>query len=90
MLPYIPPTHLVVQNLMQIVRKSIKMQGLVVYRLEEKHNPAFYTEIPRKVASGGIKHREDIYNGLESVGEAILAVQKGTNKAKAVIHVADE
>jgi len=78
------------KNLMQIAIKSIRMQGFPVPRLEEKHNAAFFAEIPPKVASGAIKHREDVYNGLENVGEAILAVQKGTNKAKAVIHVADE
>ena len=66
------------------------MHGFIVFRLEEKYNAAFFAEIPPKVASGGIKYKEDIYNGLESVGDAILAVQKGTNKAKAVVHVADE
>jgi NADPH-dependent curcumin reductase CurA len=66
------------------------MHGFIVSRLEEKWSAAFFAEIPPKVASGEIKHREEIYNGLESVGDAILAVQKGTNKAKAVIHVADE
>ena len=78
------------QNLFQVIGKSISMHGFVVYRLEEKHGAAFFAEIPPKVASGEIKYREDIYNGLETVGDVILAVQKGTNKAKAVIHVADE
>jgi len=66
------------------------MHGFIVFRLEEKHTAAFFAEIPSKVASGEIKYREQVYNGLESVGDVILAVQKGTNKAKAVIHVADE
>jgi NADPH-dependent curcumin reductase CurA len=78
------------QNLSQIIGKSISIHGSIVSRLEEKHRAAFFAEIPPKVASGEIKYREEIYNGLESVGDAILAVQKGTNKAKAVIHVADE
>ena len=78
------------QNLFLIIGKSISMHGFIVTRLEEKHGAAFFAEIPPKVASGEIKYREDIYNGLESVGDVILAVQKGMNKAKAVIHVADE
>jgi len=65
------------------------MHGFIVFCLEEKHNAAFFAEILSKVASGEIKYREDIYNGLESVGGVLLAVQKGTNKAKVVIHVAD-
>ena len=43
-----------------------------------------------KVASGEIQYREHVYNGLVDAGEAILAVQKGLNTAKAVIHVADD
>jgi NADPH-dependent curcumin reductase CurA len=70
--------------------KSITMHGFIVSRLEEKHIAAFFAEIPPKVASGEIKDREDICNGLETVGDVILAVQKGTNKVKAVIHITDE
>ncbi|EPS93579.1 hypothetical protein FOMPIDRAFT_1055850, partial [Fomitopsis schrenkii] len=49
----------------------------------------FYKEIPAAVASGVIKYSEDRSRGLESVGEAIIAVQKGTNNGKKVIVVAD-
>ncbi|KIM41186.1 hypothetical protein M413DRAFT_72497 [Hebeloma cylindrosporum] len=79
-----------VKNLANVIGKSISMHGFIVSRLEEKHSAAFFAEIPPKVASGEIKYREDKYNGLETVGDVLLAVQKGTNKAKAVIHVADE
>ncbi|KAF8952340.1 hypothetical protein BDZ97DRAFT_1756936 [Flammula alnicola] len=34
--------------------------------------------------------KEGVYNGLQTVEDVILAVQKGTNKAKAIIHVADD
>lgn len=66
------------------------MHGFIVSRLEEKHTAAFFAEIPPKVASGEIKYLEDICNDLERVGDVMLAVQKGANKAKAVIHVAGE
>lgn len=55
-----------------------------------KHGAQFYAEIPTKVASGEIKHREHVYDGLAKGGEALLAVQKGLNNGKAVIHVSDE
>lgn len=42
------------------------------------------------VASGEIKHIEEVYNGLETVGDALLVILKGQNKGKAVVHVADE
>ncbi|KAJ7698273.1 chaperonin 10-like protein, partial [Mycena rosella] len=37
-----------------------------------------------------IKHREDVSNGLETVGDAILRVQQGKNTGKAVVVVAEE
>lgn len=57
--------------------------------LEQKWREEFFATIPPLVASGEIKHREDVLNGLDKVGEGLLSVQKGTNKAKLVIHVAD-
>ena len=42
------------------------------------------------VASGEIKYREEITVGLDKVGDVILAVQKGENKAKAIIQVAND
>ncbi|KAF8554168.1 NAD(P)-binding protein [Imleria badia] len=55
-----------------------------------KYKDAFYVEVPALIASGELKLKEDISQGLESVGQAILAVQKGTNMGKSVIVVADQ
>ncbi|KAF8157830.1 hypothetical protein B0H34DRAFT_706300 [Crassisporium funariophilum] len=79
-----------IRNLANVIGKSITIQGFIVGRLEANHGAAFYAEIAPDVASGKIKHREDVTNGLDKVGDVILAVQKGTNKAKAVVHVADD
>ena len=78
------------QNLMEVVIKSISMYGFIVDRLDPKLIAQFYAEIPPKVSSGEIQHREHVYYGLPNSGEAMLAVQKGSNTAKAVVHVADE
>ena len=75
---------------MEVIRKSISMQGFVVSLLLPKYGAQFYTEMSPKVASGEIQHREHVYDGLGSSGEAIVAVQKGLNRAKAVVHVANE
>ncbi|KAJ3500697.1 hypothetical protein NMY22_g19173 [Coprinellus aureogranulatus] len=74
----------------QIVAKSISMHGFIVSRLEHKYDERFYKEIPKLVAEGKLKYREQVYDGLQKVGDAIADVQKGLNKAKAVIKVADE
>ena len=55
-----------------------------------QYREGLYKEFPAAIASGTLKYSEDRTLGLEGVGEAIVAVQKGTNKGKKVIVVAEE
>lgn len=55
-----------------------------------KYLPELYTTIPAKLASSEIKYAEARRHGLDKMGDVILAVQKGTSKAKAVVFVAEE
>ncbi|KAH7925054.1 alcohol dehydrogenase [Leucogyrophana mollusca] len=77
------------KNMMNVVSKEIKMSGFIVTSIFSEFKETFYTEIPAMLANGQLKYREDITRGLEHVGEAILAVLKGTNVGKSVIVVAD-
>ncbi|TFK22716.1 alcohol dehydrogenase [Coprinopsis marcescibilis] len=79
-----------VKNIYNIVTKSLSVNGFIVTDLEPKYSKEFYNTVPQLVASGQLKYREHVYEGLESAGEALLAVQMGTNKAKAVIKVAKD
>ncbi|KXN88464.1 Zinc-type alcohol dehydrogenase-like protein PB24D3.08c [Leucoagaricus sp. SymC.cos] len=79
-----------IRNLMQVVGKDITLRGFIVGRSLPKYLKEFYDTVPAKIAKGEIKYTEEVTHGLDKVGDVILAVQKGTNKAKAVIHVADE
>ncbi|TEB27710.1 NAD(P)-binding protein, partial [Coprinellus micaceus] len=78
------------KNAGHIVTKSLAINGFIVSRLQDKYDAAFYAEVPKLVADGTLKYKEEVFEGLQSVGDAILAVQKGTNKAKAVIRVAPD
>ena len=51
---------------------------------------SFYKEVPEWIATGKVKIREEIEEGLEKVGYLFVAVQKGYNTGKAVIKVAEE
>jgi len=82
--------HPGVKNFINVIQKSLSINGFIVSRLEYKYGDEFYKTIPAKLAHGEIKYREDITKGLDKVGDVILAVLKGTNQAKAVILVADE
>ena len=79
-----------IKNAIHIVSKSLSINGFIVTGLQEKYDARFYAEIPQLVADGKLKYKEEVFEGLESVGDAILAVQKGTNKAKAVVRVAKD
>ncbi|TFY56026.1 hypothetical protein EVJ58_g7888 [Rhodofomes roseus] len=79
-----------VKNLSQIFAKSLTLHGFTVAVLHDKYVDRFYAEVPRMVAEGKIRFKEDVSRGLESAGEAILEVQKGRNKGKKVILVAEE
>ena len=66
------------------------MYGLFFPNLMPKWGAQFFAEISAKLVSGEIRYREHVYDGLAKGGEAILAVQKGFNNGKAVVHVADD
>lgn len=76
-----------VKNLLQIIGREIKMSGFQWSNkaLQEKYAEAFFRDFPKLVASGQIKYKEDRSYGLQSVGQAILDVQKGNNFGKKII-----
>jgi len=78
-----------IKNLMQIVRKQLKIFGFIV-SLDPKHIKNFMAEIPAKVASGEIKYLEDRTIGMEYGCEALLAVLTGKSNGKGIIIVAKE
>jgi NADPH-dependent curcumin reductase CurA len=54
----------------------------------QSNNPVkFLNTLVPLVRSGQIKWLEQVYNGIESVGEAVIAVQTGSNTAKVMIKV---
>ncbi|KAJ6521131.1 hypothetical protein B0H19DRAFT_951868 [Mycena capillaripes] len=79
-----------VKNWSQIVGKCLHVHGIFVVPLLLKYGAEFYATIPPKLASGEIEYSEEITKGLDKIGDVILAVQKGTNKAKAVVVIAEE
>ncbi|TCD62274.1 hypothetical protein EIP91_007113 [Steccherinum ochraceum] len=75
------------KNLNMIYQFEISLFGYVVTSLMPKY-PEFYTEFPKLLAQGKIKHKEDITVGLENGGAALEAIQRGKNTGKSIIQVA--
>ena len=76
---------------MEVVRKSISVLGFIFAYLMPKYGADFIARwLPKLLLGTQWGDHEHVFDGLASSEEAILVVQKGLNKAKVVIHVADE
>lgn len=71
----------------QILRKKIRMQGFIIFDTFGHLYPEFAKEIGDWVASGKIKYREEIIDGLENAPEAFIGLLTGKNFGKRVIRV---
>lgn len=71
----------------QILRKKIKMQGFIIFDTFGHLYPEFAREMGGWVASGKIKYREEIIDGLENAPEAFIGLLTGKNFGKRVIRV---
>ncbi|KAF4572409.1 hypothetical protein EYR36_006913 [Pleurotus pulmonarius] len=81
--------HLPIRNLFKLIGMQVTMQGFLVWSLVDQYRDEFYREFVPLLANGDIKYREDITQGLETVGEVLLDVQRGKNFGKGIIHLAD-
>ena len=78
-----------VRNLPHVNRKRIRMQGMGVG--DHGHRQAeFLDEMAGWLASGRIKYRVDIADGLENAPTAFVAMLKGENFGKQVVRIAAE
>ncbi|MHA6645542.1 NADP-dependent oxidoreductase [Mesorhizobium sp. A623] len=71
----------------QILRKKIRMQGFIIFDTFSHLYPEFAREMGGWVASGKIKYREEIIDGLENAPEAFIGLLTGKNFGKRVIRV---
>jgi len=79
------PDRMSVLQSMILVRR-IKMQGFIVSDHFDRV-PDFVNDVGGWVASGKIKYREDVVNGLENAPEAFLGLFSGANFGKLVVKV---
>ncbi|THH20465.1 hypothetical protein EW146_g910 [Bondarzewia mesenterica] len=78
------------KNILQIFAKELSLNGFLWSTYIAKYKTQFSVEAPRWVREGKVKFREDVVRGLEQAGQALLDVQKGRNKGKKVVLVAEE
>ncbi|KAI0826167.1 alcohol dehydrogenase [Irpex lacteus] len=80
----------IVKNISMVVWREIKIFGFLAGTLLPKYADEFYAEVPGLVKGGNLKYLEDRMMGLENAGNAIESMQRGMNKGKSVVVVAEE
>ncbi|HKM65156.1 MAG TPA: NADP-dependent oxidoreductase [Acidisphaera sp.] len=76
-------------NLMSVVRKRLRIQGLIVGDKPERFAEWRALATPW-VRDGTLHYREDIVDGLESAPEALVGLLSGRNFGKLVVRVTPE
>ncbi len=72
-----------------ILRRSLLVRGFIQTEFAADHFDEFLDEIGPRVASGEVRYREDIIDGLENAPEAFIGMLTGRNFGKLIIKIAD-
>jgi NADPH-dependent curcumin reductase CurA len=83
-LPPGPDRMVALQGL--ILTKSIRMQGFIVSDYIDRA-PAMVKEIGTLLATGKMKYKEDVVEGLENAPQAFMGLFRGANFGKLVVKV---
>lgn len=70
----------------QALVKRLKIQGFIVFDYQERFGE-FYRDMSEWVASGRVKYREEIVDGLERAPRAFMGLLEGKNFGKLVVRV---
>ncbi|WP_370674281.1 NADP-dependent oxidoreductase [Pleomorphomonas sp. PLEO] len=73
--------------LREILTKSLTIRGFIQREFADQR-PAFYREAAEWLASGKLRYKEDIVDGLENAPTAFIGLLKGRNFGKLVVRVA--
>ncbi|UVK54693.1 NADP-dependent oxidoreductase [Mesorhizobium sp. AR02] len=71
----------------QVLHRSLTIRGFIQREFVDQR-PAFYGEMAGWIASGQVRYREDIVDGLENAPQAFLGLLDGKNFGKLIVRVA--
>jgi NADPH-dependent curcumin reductase CurA len=78
------PTSL--RFLMRVIAARIRMRGFIVFDFQSRMGD-FYREMGPWLASGAVKSKETIVNGLEQTPDAFLGLFSGANTGKMLVRL---
>lgn len=70
-----------------VLSRSLLIRGFIQREFLDQR-PAFYSEMAAWIASGQVRYREDVVDGLEAAPEAFIGLLEGRNFGKLVVRVA--
>ncbi len=76
------------KNYMQLVIRRCRMEGFIVIDYMDRAGEAI-ADLSAWIASGQIKHGEDIQEGIENTPKTFLRLFEGKNKGKQLLKIAD-
>lgn len=76
-------------NMANLVGRGVLMRGFIMSEYIDQM-PKFFAEIAPAVASGKVKFKETVYEGLDQAPEAFAGLFRGDNTGKAVIRVSPD
>jgi len=76
-------------NMANLIGRGVLMRGFIMSEYIDQM-PKFFEEIAPAVASGEVKFKETVYEGLDQAPEAFAGLFRGDNTGKAVIRVAPD
>ncbi|RUX00077.1 NADP-dependent oxidoreductase [Mesorhizobium sp. M8A.F.Ca.ET.059.01.1.1] len=71
----------------QVLHRSLTIRGFIQREFVDQR-PAFYREMAEWIASGHVRYREDIVDGIENAPQAFLGLLEGKNFGKLIVRVA--
>jgi hypothetical protein len=73
-----------------LLTKRIRMQGFIIFDDYGHRYPEFAKDMSQWLASGQIKVREDMVDGLENAPQAFIGLLEGKNFGKLIVRVAND
>jgi NADPH-dependent curcumin reductase CurA len=74
-------------TMLAMVRRSLLMRGFINTEFVDDHYDDFMRDLSPLVASGRIRYREDIVDGLNNAPEAFIGMLSGRNFGKLLVRV---
>ncbi|MBZ9995202.1 NADP-dependent oxidoreductase [Mesorhizobium sp. BH1-1-4] len=72
----------------QVLHRSLTIRGFIQREFVDQR-PAFYREMAEWIASGRVRYREDIVDGIANAPQAFLGLLEGKNFGKLIVRVAE-